>query len=74
MFTPPIGEEYIDLDIFVRKKGLDVVDNFVYLRRMLIRDGTLDGEINQCKLVLLLKDVRRKFCQTEVSGHEAHCV
>ena len=45
MFTPAIGEPYIEPNITVYGTRLDVVDTFVYLGSIMSRDGSLDAEI-----------------------------
>jgi hypothetical protein len=47
MYTPPIGLPYVEPNIMVEGKRLNVADSFVYLGSTLSRDGTLDAEINQ---------------------------
>ena len=45
MFTPAIGEPYIEPNITVYGTRLDVVDTFVYLGSIMSRDGSLDADI-----------------------------
>ena len=45
MFTPAPGAPYIEPNIYVRERRLDVVDTFVYLGSTVSRDGSLDAEI-----------------------------
>ena len=43
MFTPEPGAPYIEPNIYVRERRLDVVDTFVYLGSTISRDGSLDA-------------------------------
>ena len=46
MFTPAPGEPYIEPNIAVNGTRLDVVDTFVYLGSTVLRDSSLDAEID----------------------------
>ena len=48
MFTPPPGEEYIELNILVNGTTLDVVDVFFYLGSVLSKDSSIDAEVYAC--------------------------
>ena len=45
MYTPPIGQVYVEPNITVEDNRLAVVDSFVYLGSTLSRNGSLDAEI-----------------------------
>ena len=45
MFTPAPGAPYIEPNIYVRERRLDVVDTFVYLGSTVSRDSSLNAEI-----------------------------
>ena len=65
MYTPVVGQAYIEPSIFVQGKGLGVVDIFVYLGSTMSRDGTLDAEIHLLRQVLLLEDLRKECGKIE---------
>ena len=46
MYTPPIGQVYVEPNIAVEGNRLGVVDSFVYLGSTLSRNGSLDAEIS----------------------------
>ena len=46
MYTPPIGQVYVEPNITVEDNRLGVVDSFVYLGSTLSRNGSLDAEIS----------------------------
>ena len=46
MYTPPIGQAYVEPNITVEGNRLGVVDSFVYLGSTLSRNGSLDVEIS----------------------------
>ena len=46
MYTPPIGQVYVEPNITVEDNTLGVVDSFVYLGYTLSRNGGLDAEIS----------------------------
>ena len=46
MYTPPIGQVYVEPNITVEGNRLGVVDSFVYLGSTLSRNGSLDAEIS----------------------------
>ena len=48
MFTPAPGAPYIEPNIYVRERRLDVVDTFVYLHSTVSRDSSLNAEIRLC--------------------------
>lgn len=48
MFIFVFGVFYVELDIFVKEMRFEVVDIFVYLGSIILRDGFLDVEINLC--------------------------
>ena len=45
MYSPPPGQDYIEPNIFVQGKRLNVVDTFIYLGSSIARDGSLDSEV-----------------------------
>ena len=45
MYTAPPGQPYIEPNIFVCSKRLEVVDSFVYLGSCISKDGSLDSEV-----------------------------
>ena len=47
VYTPPIGQVYVEPNITVEGNRLGVVDSFVYLGSSLSRNGTLDAEISR---------------------------
>ena len=47
MYTPPIGQVYVEPKITVEGNRLGVVDSFVYLGSTLSRNGSLDAEISR---------------------------
>ena len=47
MYTPPIGQVYVEPNITVEGNRLGVVDSFVYLGSTLSRNGSLDAEISR---------------------------
>ena len=47
MYTPPVGQVYVEPKITVESNRLGVVDSFVYLGSTLSRNGSLGAEISR---------------------------